>query len=142
MWKLFLRLFSSGRLPPDGHRAIEADKQAIVCEGVVASITFRNFRSPGRYSSWRKQMFLGSIAVSKQGVIAYRNKKCLINIAFDDPRIRQVAWAVHGIALSVAFDAGLFESTWSGEIEMRFRVDEPEYLLGVIETRIKALCPT
>jgi hypothetical protein len=138
-----LRLFGSGRLPADGYRQIEPDRDPYIVESVVVSVTYRNFRAPRRYSSWKRQWFLGSLAVSKQRVVGYAYRGRLVNVPFDDPRIREIQWSVeqpHGLLL--AFDASLFQPAWSGELEMRFMTEDVGTLLSLIESRIQKLCPT
>jgi hypothetical protein len=138
MLKSFLRLFGSGRLPPDGYRQIEPDRDPFLVESVVASVTYRNFRSPRRYASWKRQWFLGSIAVSKHRVVGYRNRSCLVNVPFDDPRIREIDWSVEQQdRLLLRFDASLFQPTWSGELELCFKTDNAVELLSLIESRIQ-----
>ncbi len=142
MLKYFLSLFGSGRLPADGYRQIEPDRDPYIVESVVVSVTYRNFRSPRRYSSWRRKWFLGSLAVSKHGVVGYRFRSRLVNVPFDDPRIREIHWSVEQPdCLLLAFDASLFQPTWSGELEIRFMTEEADELLSLIESRIKTLCP-
>ena len=92
--KWFLRLFGSGRLPPEGASLVAADPSALIAESLVCSITFVNFRAPGRYSAWRRQWFLGSLAVAKDRLVAYRYRKRLVNVAWDDPRVRQIKFSV------------------------------------------------
>ncbi|MBI2481561.1 MAG: hypothetical protein HYV60_23840, partial [Planctomycetia bacterium] len=125
MLKYFLRLLGTGRLPEDGYRQLEPDRDLYVVESLVGSITFRNFRAPGRYSLWKRQWFLGSLAVSKSRVVAYRFRTCLVNVPFDDPRIRQIQWTVEPQnCLVLTFDAALFQPTWSGQIEIRLATED------------------
>jgi len=120
MLKHFLRLFGSGRLPPEGRRLVESDRNPFLVESIVGSITFRYFRAPGRYSSWRRQWFLGSLALTKSRIVAYRYRSRLVNIPFDDPRIRQVKFAFENQeCLSLTHDASLFHPSRDGEIEIR-----------------------
>ena len=138
MLKFFLRLFGSGRLPPDGRRLIEPDQNPFIAEAIVGSVTFRNFRAPGRYSSWRRQWFLGSLGLTKKRFIAYRYRSCLVNIPYDDPRIAQVEFAVENQEnLSIRHDASLFHPSWAGEIEIRFTTADAQHILSLIESAIR-----
>ncbi len=138
--KCFLRLFGSGRLPPDGASLIAADLSALIAESLVCSITFVNFRAPGRYSSWRRQWFLGSLAVAKDRLVAYRYGKCLVNVPWDDPRVREIKFSVpQPSCLLLAYDASLFQPTWSGIIELRFTTGDAERVLRAIEAGIRHL---
>ena len=142
MLKRFLRLIGSGRFPADGYQRIAPDRDASIVESLIVSITFRNFRASGRYSSWRRNWFLGSLAVSKHLVVGYRFQSLLVNVAFDDPRIREIQWSVErDNCLLLAFDASLFQPTWSGELEIRFLTEDAGKLLCLIESSIHKLCP-
>ena len=141
--KCFLRLFGSGRLPPDGARLIEADPSALIAEALVGSITLVNFRAPGRYSLWRRRWFLGSLAVAKDRLVAYRYGKRLVNVPWDDPRVRQITFSVpEPGCLSLAYDASLFQPAWTGSIEIRFTTADAERALTAIEAGIRNLCRT
>ena len=90
MIHFFLRMFGAGLLSAEGHALIDQDRNPLVVESMVGSITFRNFRAPGRYSVYRRNWFLGSLAVSKSRVVPYRYGSTVVNIPFEDTRIRQV----------------------------------------------------
>jgi len=137
MGKWFLRLFGSGRLPAEGARLIAADPTALVAESLVCSVTVVNFRAPGRYSAWRRQWFLGSLAVAKDRLAAYRYRQRLVNVPWDDPRLRQIKFSVpEPGCLLLAYEASLFQPTWSGTIELRFTTAEADRILRAIEASV------
>lgn len=141
MLESLLRLSGSGRLPTDGCRLVESDRDSFTAESIVGSITFRNFRSPGRYSSWRRQWFLGSLAVTNNRIVAYRQRSRLVNIPFDDPRIGQMEFSGQNQdCLSIRHDASLFHPSWTGDIEIRFTTIDAQYMLSLIESGIHDLC--
>jgi hypothetical protein len=91
-------------------------------EDVKGSMTFRNFRSPGRYDSWRKVLITSLIALTKTRLLALKGSSPIINVPFTDERLRQMKFSLEGEkTLLVAFDANLFQPEWSGEIEYRFK---------------------
>lgn len=136
----FLRLFGSGRLPPEGASLIAGDSSVLFAESLVCSITLVHFRAPGRYASWRRQWFLGSLAVLKDRLVAYRYGKHLVNVAWDDSRIRQINFsAPRPDCLLLTHDASLFQPTWSGIIELRFTTGDAERFLSDIEANIRHL---
>lgn len=136
--KLFLRLFGSGRLPAEGASLIAGDPTALVAESLVGSVTVVNFRAPGRYSSWRRQWFLGSLAVTKDRLVAYRYCKRLVNVPWDDPRVQQIKFSVPKPGcLLLAYDASLFQPTWSGIIELRFTTADADRVLRAIEAGLR-----
>ena len=122
---------------------VEPDQNPFIAESIVGSITFRNFRKPGRYSLWRRQWFLGSLAVTKSRIVVYRYRSRLVNIPFDDPRIHKVEFSVeHQECLSIRHDASLFHPSWAGEIEIRFTTVDAQHMLSLIKFGIGDLCRT
>lgn len=96
-------------------------------EDVKGSMTFRNFRSPGRYYSWRKVLITSLIALTKTRLLALKGSSPIIDVPFTDERLRQMKFSLEGEkTLLVAFDANLFQPDWSGEIEYRFKTSQAQ----------------
>ena len=113
------------RLQPEGIVLFEED--------VKGSMTFRNFRSPGRYDSWRKVLITSLIAVTKTRLLALKGSSPIINVPFTDERLRRMKFSLEGEkTLLVAFDANLFQPEWSGAIEYRFKTSQARRLLGLL----------
>jgi hypothetical protein len=99
-------------------------------EDVKGSMTFRNFRSPGTYYSWRKVLITSLIALTKTRLLALKGSSQIINIPFTDERLRQMKFSLEGDGtLLVAFAANLFQPDWSGEIEYRFKMTQAREFL-------------
>jgi hypothetical protein len=99
-------------------------------EDVKGSMTFRNFRSPGRYDSWRKVLITSLVALTKTRLLALKGSSPIINVPFTDERLRQMKFSLEGEkTLLVAFDANLFQPDWSGEIEYRFHTTQAQEFL-------------
>lgn len=99
-------------------------------EDVKGSMTFRNFRSPGNYYSWRKVLITSLIALTKMRLLALKGSSPIIDIPFTDERLRQMKFSLEGEkTLLVAFDANLFQPEWSGEIEYRFKTPQAREFL-------------
>jgi hypothetical protein len=99
-------------------------------EDVKGSMTFRNFRSPGRYASWRKVLITSLIALTKTRLLALKGSSPIINVPFTDERLRRMKFSLEGEkTLLVAFDANLFQPEWSGEIEYRFKTSRAREFL-------------
>jgi hypothetical protein len=99
-------------------------------EDVKGSMTFRNFRSPGNYYSWRKVLITSLIALTKTRLLALKGSSPIINVPFTDERLRQMRFSLEGEqTLLVAFDANLFQPEWSGEIEYRFKTSQAREFL-------------
>jgi hypothetical protein len=102
-------------------------------EDVKGSITYRNFRSPGRYANWRKVLITSLIAVTKTRLLALKGSSPIINVPFTDERLRQMKFSLEGEkTLLVAFDANLFQPEWSGEIEYRFKTSQARRFLELL----------
>jgi hypothetical protein len=104
-------------------------------EDVKGSMTFRNFRSPGRYYSWRKVLITSLVALTKTRLLALKGSSQIINVPFTDERVRRMKFLLEGEkTFLVAFDANLFQPEWSGEIEYRFKTTQVrKFLQGLSE---------
>jgi uncharacterized SAM-binding protein YcdF (DUF218 family) len=107
-------------------------------EDVKGSMTFRNFRSPGIYYSWRKVLITSLIALTKTRLLALKGSSPIINVPFTDERLRQMKFSLEGEkTLLVAFDANLFQPDWSGEIEYRFHTTQAQEFLQTLTEMTK-----
>ncbi|MDX6693072.1 MAG: hypothetical protein QOF02_675 [Blastocatellia bacterium] len=96
-------------------------------EDVRGSMTFRDFRSPGAYYSWRKVLITSLVALTETRLLALKGSSPIINVPFTDARLRQMKFSLEGEkTLLVAFDANLFQPEWSGEIEYRFKTSQAQ----------------
>lgn len=126
------QMLGIARLPTDADTLIPPDERLLVCEHLVCSITFRQFRAPGRACHWKRQWFAGSIAISHEHIIAFHGRRRLINTAFNDPRFSGISWTADECYLHVAHDAALYHDDWSGKLEYRFRTPEAHPILSII----------
>jgi hypothetical protein len=62
---LLYRVFGVGKIPAPLMSQLQNEGIILADEGVKGSVTYRNFRAPGRRDSWRRQWFIGSIALTK-----------------------------------------------------------------------------
>ena len=118
---LLYRLFGLGKIPKLLNDTLHIEGIVIADEGIPGSATYRNFRAPGRYSSWRKQAFVGSVVVTNVRLVALMYSNFVVNVPFTDERIRQLQISVEGDRLLIVLDPKLFHDNWSGTIEYRFR---------------------
>ena len=119
---LLYRFFGIGKIPADHRAALAAEGIVLSVEGVGGSATYRNFRSPQRIASWRKEWLLGSLVLTNRRIAAFRFSSPVVDVALADERLRQMRFSVeHEAKLKIAFDAALFHDDWSGSIEYRFK---------------------
>lgn len=120
---LLFRLFGVGKIPEQLKIRLENENIQLLEEGLKGSVTYINFKAPGRYSRWKRQLFAGAIILTDERLIALAYSKKIVNIPLDDKRISQLRFELFRKGLVVAFDAGLFQDNWSGTIEYRFQTD-------------------
>ncbi len=137
MTKTFLyRLFGVGRMPAPWRTTLESEGLFLVDEGIAGSVTYRDFRAPGKRSAWRKVAFSGSIALTKTRLLALQYANPVINIPLDDERFKQLRISVAGEeTLLVAFDPSLFHNDWSGTMEYRFHTSQARALFEILRER-------
>ena len=102
-------------------------------EGIPGSVTYRDFRAPGRYSSWRKQAFIGSVVVTNIRLVGLMSSKFAVDVPFSDERIHRLQISRERDRLVIAFDASLFHDDWSGTIEYRYRTSEAAVIIKWIQ---------
>jgi hypothetical protein len=105
-------------------------------EGLWGSVTFHNYRAPGRYSSWRRTGLIGSFALTSRRVAAYGFAQRLLDIAYADPKLKAVAFALENQGrLRATFDVSTFHSDRSGTIELRFRTAQAPRIIELLRQR-------
>jgi hypothetical protein len=131
---LLYRLFGVGKIAEPLMSQLNAEGIILFDEGVKGSITYRNFRAPGKAFSWKRQGFAGSIVLTKTRIVGLAYSKFLINAPLSDERLRKMNFSVKSNgALCVAFDAALFHADWSGTIEYRFKTEEAQRLVELLQ---------
>jgi len=123
MSKTFLyRFFGLGKLPASVLAPLEAEGIVLLDEGIRGTVTYLNFRSPGRYSNWKRQWFSSAVILTKKRLLALRLRSEIIDVPLTDERFRQMRFALEDEkTLLVHFDASLFQADSSGTIEYRFQ---------------------
>jgi hypothetical protein len=116
--------------------ALEQEGIVLLDEGIGGSVTFRNFRSPGRRSSWRRNWFTGSLVLTGGRFAAFAFSKPIINVPLGDDRLGQLQCSVEGeTTLCVEFDAAAFHEDWSGSLECRFSTPQARLFLEQLSSR-------
>ena len=127
---LLYRLFGVGRMPVQWRTTIESEGVVLIDEGVRGSLTYRDFRAPGKSFGWRKVAFTGAIALTKARLLALQYANPAINVPLTDDRFKKLQISVEGEeTLLIAFDPSLFHSDWSGAMEYRFRTSQAQAFL-------------
>jgi hypothetical protein len=133
---LLYRLFGAGKIPAAFASELQTEGVVLMDEGLKASVTYLDFHQPGKYASWQRQWFAGSIALTKVRLLALRGQNPLINIPLTDARIHQLRYSLEGNeTLCVAFDPALFHPDWSGTIEYRFKTELAGQLIQLLQSQ-------
>jgi hypothetical protein len=113
----FLRVFGIGRVPPRDRALFESEGIVVIDEALTGSITYRNYRAPGRYSNWKKQGFLGSVVLTERRIVAYAFAMRVIDLPLDHPRIADLHCETDGSRrLTLSMDAAKFHADQSGSV--------------------------
>jgi hypothetical protein len=127
---LLHRLFGIGKIPRRYAPTLDQEGIVIAEEGIGGSLTLRKLRAPGRYHSWKRSWFTGSVVLSEQTFAAFALFKPLIYVPLADPRIRGLRCSIEGgTILCVGFDAAVFHDGWSGTVEVRLKTAKARLLL-------------
>ena len=130
-------MFKAGRIPKDAVSQIRIEGVVLSDEGIGGSITCKNFRAPGRYSSWRRSWFSGSIVLTTKHFLAFGYSKPIIGVAWDDDRIKALNCSLENEnTLCIRFDASTFHEDWSGEMEIRFSTPLAHSFLEKIKRKV------
>ncbi len=134
---LLYRLFGIGKIPEQFMATLESEGILALDEGIKGSVTYRDFRAPGKYSAWRRQWFTGSLVLTQVRLVSLLSLSTAIDVPLTDERIRSMRFSVEGQdTLLVAFDPSLFHPGWSGTMEYRFRTTEAEAFVAKLHERI------
>ena len=115
-------LFRLGTVPWRIRPLLEDEGIVLLDEGIPGSITYRNFRAPGRRHSLKRVVFAGSLVLTGQRFVAHAFSRPVLNVSPDDPRLNQVQIeAPDPETFTLTYDVALFRPRWSGTVTLRYR---------------------
>jgi hypothetical protein len=131
---LLYRLFGIGKISEPLRAQLQNEGIVLMDEAVKGSVTYRDFSAPGKRDLWRRQWYIGAIALTKVRLLTLSGNKPTINVPVADERIHSMRYSVekNGTVLCIAFDAGLFHADWSGTIEYRLRTQEAQRFVDLL----------
>jgi hypothetical protein len=122
---LLYRLFGVGKIPRQDGAALQAEVIVLLDEGISGSITYLDFRAPGKSFSWRRQWYTAAIALTQVRLFALHYSNKIVDVPLTDERLRSMKFSLEGQeTLVIAFDPALFHEGWSGTIEYRFHTPQ------------------
>jgi hypothetical protein len=115
-------LLGSGRMPDDLRATLDGEDVLLLEEGLYGSITYRNFRSPGRRSNWKRSGVSGGVACTARRFLVWVSRSdSHLDVPHDHPRRNAMAvTAEEADRVCIAYDAP-DGAKWSGRVELRFR---------------------
>ena len=109
----FKFLLGSATMPANLRSSLEAEGITFLAEGLTGSITYRNYRAPGKRYGVAKQGTAGAIGISGQRLQA----------SADQPD-----------RVSFRYDAGRFRPDTSGQVEIRLKTPQAAQIMNLINT--------
>ena len=132
------RLFGLGQVPKKYRNPLAAEQIIWLEEGVRGSVTLKKYKAPGKRASWRRAYFSASIGMTRKRIFAFAYSRRLINVPFDDKRIKRLSVSVENSkCVCCAFDAAEFDNDRSGIVECRFFIDAPNDFLGQLSGMVR-----
>ncbi len=127
------RLFRLGRIPSRWRRRLEAEGIRVLDEGIRYTITYRNYRAPGRYFAWRRSMGSGAIVLTRKRFLVFYYRWLVLDVELVDPRLERIAASSPAPdVLVLAFDVSDLYPNRSGNVTIRLRTSEASSILQVL----------
>jgi hypothetical protein len=129
-------LAGGGRFSPEQRAELEAEGVEILEDGVRGTVTWRQYRAPHRYSSFRKKGVYVAIALTARRLLVQRTGGKEIDVPLDHPGFLAIEASLdEPDRLCLAFDPGAFDPEASGRIEVRMSTPQAGRLLERIRMR-------
>lgn len=118
----FYKIFGVGKIGKTLLSELKTEEIVASDEGLKSTLTYKNFRAPGRYSNWKRRWFSGAIILTKKRLILQQFSRPVINLELLDERFRKIKISLETEdTLLFEFESQLFLENSSGEIEWRCR---------------------
>jgi hypothetical protein len=129
---IFGRLFFSGKLPEPLRAELEAEGVVLLEEDLRGTITYRNYRAPGRRYGLRKARIAGAIAVTRQRIVAWGMGGRQVDVPLGHPGIEVARDGEEKVVF--AYDASAFHANRSGRVEVRLRTPSAARIVELYAT--------
>lgn len=112
----------SGRLPEQLRAELAAEGLVLLEEELIGSVTYRRYRAPGEWASWRKEAAAGAIAVTAGRLVVWAGRMRHIDVPLAHPVRATIEVVVdRPDRVCFAYEAGTTNSSRSGRVEVRLR---------------------
>ena len=138
MKTILYKLFGVGKIREPFLSQLKSEEIIASDEGIKSTLTYKNFRAPGRYSNWKRRWFSGAIALTKKRLVLQQYSQPVINILLTDERFPKIKISLETEdTLLFEFTPDLFLENSSGEIEWRCRTPHAEIINNYIQSVIQ-----
>jgi len=125
MKSLFYKLFGVGKIREPLLSELKNEGSFAADEGIKSTITYKNFRAPGRYSNWKRRWFPGAVALTEKRLVLQQYSQPVINILLTDERLKKIKVSLETAdTLLFEFEPNLFLENSTGQIEWRCRTPQ------------------
>ena len=116
------KLFGVGKIRETVLNDLKGEEIIASDEGIKSTLTYKNFRAPGRYSNWKRRWFAGAVILTEKRLILQQYSQPVINILLTDERLQKIKVTIETEdTLLFEFEPQLFLENSSGQIEWRSR---------------------
>jgi hypothetical protein len=122
MKTIFYKLFGFGKIREPFLSQLKSEEIIASDEGIKSTLTYKNFRAPGRYSNWKRRWMSGAVALTKKRLVLQQYSQPVINLELTDVRFKKIKISLETAdTLLFEFEPNLFLENSSGQIEWRCR---------------------
>lgn len=116
----FYKIFGAGKIRETLLSELKDEEIIAFDEGIKSTLTYKNFRAPGRYSNWKRRWFAGAIILTDKRLVLQQYSQPVINILLKDERLQKIKVSLEEKdKLLFEFEPHLFLENSSGNIEWR-----------------------
>lgn len=138
MKSILYKLFGIGKIKQAFLSELKSESLIASDEGIKGSITYKNFRAPGRYSNWKRRWIVGAIVLTEKRLVLQQYSRPVINILLTDERIQKIKVSLEDQnTLLFEFEPNLFLENSSGEIEWRAKTPQAQKIFDALKSKMK-----
>ena len=138
MKSILYKLFGIGKIKETFLSELKSENLIASDEGLKSSITYKNFRAPGRYSNWKRRWIVGAIMLTEKRLILQQYSQPVINILLTDERIQKIKVSLEDQnTLLFEFEPNLFLENSSGNIEWRMKTPQAQKIFNWLKPKMK-----
>lgn len=116
------KLFGVGKIRESFLAKLKSEGIIASDEGIRSTITYKNFRAPGRYSNWKRRWMSGAIALTSKRLVLQQYSQPVINTLLTDERLQRIKISLETEAtLLLKFEPHLFIENSTGNTAHRTR---------------------